>query len=347
MAVIVAVLTSSVLFVVAAMAVDLGQALARRQIMQDVADIAALAGAAGLPDAATAQQAAVLSLCAQVSDQPELYGWPESTCSDTSWATDGDPDNGEITVFGPDGNGNGFRDDGEAVVVAGTTVRDGSTSDERLAAASSLPGSAIRVVPPPSHVTFHFATAVGIQGVDVDRAATAATGAPSALGTPPFYLLEADPVFVSNPSSSVCIRFVSSTDDLPARCRTPAAYRGFLDEPRNTAPSGSASQAQLNVALGLDHAVAPWTQLPAPPNDPPSPSPCASQSGITLAGAGQLAVNCLSVSRPSPSADLEAGFFGSTVGCGAPTRARATGTPVASTTTTRASTTTACSRTPS
>jgi hypothetical protein len=108
----------------------------------------------------------------------------------------------------------------------------------------------------------------------------------------------------------VCIRFVAAPNDLPNRCRTNAARRGFLDEPRNATPSGPANETQLNVALGLDHAVAPWTQLPAPPNGPPTSVPCNGQPGTTLSGAGLLAVNCVSVSVDVPGNDIETGFFG-------------------------------------
>jgi hypothetical protein len=309
-AIIVAVVMSSVLFVVAAMAVDLGEALTRRQIMQDVADVAALAGAGILPEAAAARQAAVQSLCAQVSDQPERNGWPASTCSDTSWAADGNPDNGEITVFGPDSNGNGFRDDGNPVTLPNGDGRAGSSDDERLAAASSLAGSAIRVQPPPSHVTFHFATAVGIQGVDVGRAATAAMGTPSGLGTPPFYLRGGD-LPPTNATNEVCMKLRNrQLVDASPRCNAPSAFRGYLNEPRNEAPTAPATVPQLNVAVGLDHGVAPWTQLPAPPNTPPTPLlPCTSQSGATLAGSGHLAVNCLRVAPNPRRPDIERGFF--------------------------------------
>jgi hypothetical protein len=55
--------------------------------------------------------------------------------------------------------------------------------------------------------------------------------------------------------------------------------------------------------------VAPWTQLPAPPNGAPSPVPCTSQPGVTVAGAGHLAVNCVAVARDPVAADFEAGLF--------------------------------------
>ncbi len=304
-AVIVAVLLSTVLFVVAAMAVDLGEAFSRRQIVQDAADLAALAGAGRLPDATAARTAAVASLCDQAHGQPQDLGWPATMCADPSWADDGNEKNGEVTVFGPDDNGNGFRDDGRPFKLPNDDIRAGSTDDERLAGSSSLPGSAIRVLPPPSHVTFHFATAVGIHGVDVDRAATAAMGTPSGLGTPPFFLIPSD-------AGKVCIQLGINWEHPPTGC-TGTARRGYVDEPRNETPEGSSTVIELNVALGLDHGVAPWTSLPAPPNPTPTPAlACAGQSGTSLSGAGLLAVNCLHVVATGfgVRGQIEAGLVG-------------------------------------
>lgn len=167
MAVLVALL-ASVLFGVGALGVDLTNAMSRQQMSQSAADLAALAGAAGLgqSDVTRARTLALAYLTDNKvrSDDGSPFpscGTPVSPQSPRCWDNDGVPANGEISFY----NSAGYQ----------TTGRDAVR---------------IRVIVPRRKVTFGLAAAIGFRDVSVQRAATAGVYSPVLTpGTPPFYLV--------------------------------------------------------------------------------------------------------------------------------------------------------------
>jgi Flp pilus assembly protein TadG len=141
------------LFGVSALVIDIGQAYARRRAAQTDADLAALAGAAGLPDPVLARQYArdYLQKNLPSGDAPGGDVVPPST--DAVW-TDGTLANGEIAI---------------------------TTSNTR-----------IRVTIPARRVDFGFATVLpggGFESTNVNASATAVIRSPGA--TLPFFLTTA------------------------------------------------------------------------------------------------------------------------------------------------------------
>jgi Putative Flp pilus-assembly TadE/G-like len=164
-AVIVALVSTTILAGFGAMAIDFGSAFARQSSLQRVADLAAEAGATRLPSIDSARTAAIDNLCAP---ENSVLGWPSTMCSDRSWASDGDQSNGEIVFYGHDDNRDGLYEASEEV----------STGD----------ATALRVLPPPSTVSFSLARLLGIDSVSVRRAATARMGTAVGYGVLPGYL---------------------------------------------------------------------------------------------------------------------------------------------------------------
>ncbi len=312
-AVIAAITTSAVLFIVGAMAVDLGDAFARRESLQTSADLAALAGARELPDIGRARSAAIASLCDRAASENTVAGWPAGTCSSRNWADDGDLRNGEIEFFAADSNANGFLDDGTAP--AGVT-RSGSAGDERV---TSGPATSLRVVTAPATVRFHLAAAVGVNSVTLQRAATSTTATPAGpRAVAPFYLVDGQ-----DEDPQVCFWFGGPTTPAPSdrsACDASRANRGFVDAPRWVGGGGGGAipAPQANLQFGLDRSVVPWTAYPVQPANPapPAATSCAAAAGTaTTFGAAAPArtpVNCLplataSLSRAATDAFLNSG----------------------------------------
>lgn len=209
-AVLVAVLVSGVLFVVGALTVDLGSAWTARLGLHELAETAALAGAAVLPtdpqrlapaaaDAAEddAVDAAARALCTGPGRPP---AW-QPQCTGTGWATDGDEDNGEIDVVD-------------------------SEQDYADLDAGELPPRVLRVRTPPVRVEFGLARIAGFDHLDVRSAASARRGLPypadRRLAVAPFTLTLDD--LRSPDYQGICLRITdrpTATDWDPPPAPTP------------------------------------------------------------------------------------------------------------------------------
>lgn len=162
------------LMALGAVAVDLGNAWARKRTVQTSADLAALAGAAGLPDITEARTLALDYLRRNNTEGTTLPPCAvTSATAPTCWDNDDDYANGEIDFYGNDTNGDGRYEQTELTVTSGQAF-------------------AIRVIPPGAKVDFGLAGAVGFSSTTVTTPATAAIGSPLGLGIPPFYLTTAD-----------------------------------------------------------------------------------------------------------------------------------------------------------
>lgn len=154
-------LVAVLLFTVAALAVDLSSAYARRLAVQTVADVAARDAAAALPSTCDAVLAGARSLAAEANRVPDDSGAPSLT-SPASFAAvpaallDDDLTNGEIDVYGPDLNGGGVIDDAPADI-------------------TPCPGFAtrVRVIAPPRTVRFSFGQLVDREQVSITASAVA------------------------------------------------------------------------------------------------------------------------------------------------------------------------------
>ena len=155
MAIVVA-LSALMLMAFGALAVDLGNAWARKRAIQTSADLAALAGAGGLPSTLDARRVAIDYLRRNPVQGASLAACTLTTWSTPCWDNDSDETNGEIEFFDDtdndgrvefDANHDGNRVDTEQVTSASATV--------------------IRVVPPGHKVDFGLAGAVGFDSVDV------------------------------------------------------------------------------------------------------------------------------------------------------------------------------------
>jgi hypothetical protein len=155
-AIVVALSVSTFLLVFGAFAVDFGNAFARRQNLQTAVDLAALAGAAMLPDRSAALGKIHESLCSDKNENT-VDGWAPSVCAGNGWMTDTDTENGQVTFYGPDTDGSGRYEPFEA-------------------AAGGVEATALRIVTPKAHVEFGLGQITGASGVDLARAATAKVG---------------------------------------------------------------------------------------------------------------------------------------------------------------------------
>ena len=170
------------LFTFGALAVDLGNAWAQKRAMQTTADLAALAGASGLPDVLEARERAVDYL----KRNADPLGDVDLDCDLTSpscWQSNNDYEDGEIDFFGDDSNSDGEYTSG-GLDGSGNPVPDERTSGNRAVA--------IRVIPPRAEVEFLLASAAGFSSITVTQPATAAIGSAVGLGVPPFYLVGSD-----------------------------------------------------------------------------------------------------------------------------------------------------------
>ena len=184
----IAVLTALLMLVLmgaGALAVDLGNAWARKRAIQNSADLAALAGAQGLPSTSAARTSAKDYITRNVIQGQGLSGiavnWDDDEgvpATDAAFAAVGRA-NGEIDFF-LDANGDG--------------------SPQRAEMVGSGQADLIRVVPPPATVQFGLAKAIGGgASTTVRLPASARIGTALGLGTPPFFLTTAD-------SGSTCIQ---------------------------------------------------------------------------------------------------------------------------------------------
>lgn len=146
-------ISSVLLFGVAALVIDIGQAYAKRRAAQTDADLAALAGAAALPDPVAAFNLAYTYLQKNLPSS-DAGGLTLAASTSPVW-TDGDPTNGEITI---------------------------SNSNTR-----------IRVIVPNRRVDFGFANALpggGFKNTNVRASATVDIKSPAT--SLPFYLTNGD-----------------------------------------------------------------------------------------------------------------------------------------------------------
>ena len=296
-AVIVALTVSTVLLGMAAFAVDLGNALARRTNLQGIADDAARAGAGELPDTTLATAAAIRSLCAQ---PPDLTGWDFSGCPGGSptVSTAGGPVAADIT----------FDDD-----------------DQKDLGTPTPFATRITVRPPPVPVAFSFGAALGATGVDVNASATAKIGTPTGLGVLPFFLTPDDLAAPPAPGE-FCLRFGNSRSPGPAGCGRNEA-RGVLSVPRFQGPSDQSATAKLNTLRGVEPRIQRWADWPVDstprvPSNLGSNEECPTDPTTVFAVDDPFEpdVNCLAVFREQRSSDSEGeGFFDSS---GEPGRAK-------------------------
>lgn len=282
---------AAVILVIGAMAVDLGSAFSRQRALQKAADLAALAGAARLPDIAAARTAAIESLCAP---ENAVLGWPigsGSSCrSNTGWATSPSPTSpneadGEIEFYG-----------GAADPVTGAydPAQRINTGDAR----------AIRVVTPKATVDFALAGAVpGLaRSIRVQKTATAAAGTPfgGTGGAIPFFLFLDDG---TGGSSEFCLKDRGSSNT--PGCPATSSNRGFIDEPRSDV-NGNVAQFRANVKFGYDHPLHAYPLWPCGGTTPPQTAltgVCPTQTSLPAPNAsGTTRVRCR-------TPDLAAGTF--------------------------------------
>lgn len=214
-AVLVAILMAAVLLTAGALTVDLGSAWAERVGLKGVAEAAALAGAALLPEDPTvgteipAQvrddvvKAAVAVLCEPGNRRPQ-WNAPCATASSPSWASDLDPADGEVFIEVAEKNA---YPDGE---------------DARLP-------WVVRVVTPPVRVDFGLARISGTDHTDIQTTAGARRGLPWPAAAKP---LPASPYYVTvddleqNTTGSVCLR--TTPRPSASTFTEPTATPGFL-----------------------------------------------------------------------------------------------------------------------
>ena len=165
-AAVISVLIALVLMTFAALAVDLGNGLARKGDTQVQADFAALAGAPELPGTKSASDPTVLAAAdylvrnAPQDDRPDADAWPTSTPVMANNLVDGSADNGEVNF---------------------------------------LTGDKLQVISPPAQVNFGFAGIFRMFGADVTNHidvagdATVQVGTPDGLGVLPMYVASPTP----------------------------------------------------------------------------------------------------------------------------------------------------------
>jgi hypothetical protein len=252
-AVIVALMISSVLLTISAFAVDFGNALAERARLAAVAALAAKAGAVYLPDVTKAQAAAVNTICATenraASWASACAGAPFSLLGPVpAWASNllsGVPNlsDGDVSFFGDDADGDHAPSPGELLTGAWAT--------------------AISVTLPPASVPVGLGQIAGVSSISVGSVGTArlATPMPS-LGIAPFYLVPTDLLLGGGAGAQVCFLFGGPTNPVPLNAGGLAcnpvtgvvtSERGVVSEPH----SGFTGNTTIreNLRTGIDHTV--------------------------------------------------------------------------------------------
>ncbi|MDQ1287414.1 MAG: Tad protein [Actinomycetota bacterium] len=246
--VVVALVVVLVLLPAAALALDLRAVYGREGLLQQAADRAATAGAAELAvrqrdhpgsanaldpvsgmDAARAK--AVSALCVD----SVAAGWTTACGGDHAWAGDGDKANGEVSFyFGKPSAGHLFD---------ATQSADDATAGVLV--------SGIRVVTPPSRVTFGIGAAFTADHVETTRASTAGlfTVLP-AKGFLPMFLRPGEHGGFCTRSAPASASAWASSSPGGAAC-SPAAARGVLAAGRTDAAQNAAAVA-WNAATGFD-----------------------------------------------------------------------------------------------
>jgi Flp pilus assembly protein TadG len=300
-AVIVALLISTVLLTISAFAVDFGNALAERARLQAVADLAAKAGAVYLPDVTKARAAAVNTMCSTDNRAPDwasaCAGAPFSLTDPlTTWVSN-------ISFFGDDADGDHAPSPSELLTGAWAT--------------------AISVTLPPTSVPVGLGQIAGVSSITVGSLGTARLATPMpALGVTPLYLVPTDLPGFGLPgggaAAQVCFLFGGVTNLVPplaggAACNPPAnplaAQRGVVSEPH----SGFTGTTTIreNFRTGIDHTIHAYPYWKCGgataglggaclPLLPPAGATCATlpAGNIFSTSGGPVAdVNCLGVDR--------------------------------------------------
>ena len=147
-------ISSALLLSIAALAVDLGNAWTQRREVQTEADLAALAGGAGLPVATGPEQALLAAEVLTYLKANETYG----------------------------------QDDGASDTWTVAQLLDGSEANGELY--FNLGPTKLRVITPPSLVKYGFAGAMGFDDAEVDATATVEIFSVLRGGVLPMYLLD-------------------------------------------------------------------------------------------------------------------------------------------------------------
>lgn len=148
-------ISALMIFGVAALGVDLGNAMNRKKLTQNNADLAALAGAASLPAADSASQTTVRQQVATWLNKNDVLSDGINSC----------------------------RSDSSVTTVTATDLGDGNVANGEVTFPSS---DEVRVVSPPAKVTFGLANAIGFSDTCVQSVATAAIKS-GGLGMAPYY----------------------------------------------------------------------------------------------------------------------------------------------------------------
>ena len=240
-AIIAALTVTFLLIPVAAMAADLGAVYVRKGALQQVADVAARAGAdelarsqrddlpTAVPAIEAARRTAVQALCAGIDAGGGTWA---DVCTDTTWAADGDTANGEVSFYtGPPDTDGRFATDS---AVGSTPPSDWITG--------------IRVVTPPLRVEFGLAAAFSADHTDLQAASTAGifTVLPK-YGFFPMYLAAGE--YGGFCTRSAPQRTWQNTHP-SGRC-DPAVARGNLTAVR-TDPAQNVAATAWNAAVGFD-----------------------------------------------------------------------------------------------
>jgi hypothetical protein len=244
-AIIVALMISSVLLTISAFAVDFGNALAERARLMAVADLAAKAGAVYLPDVAKARAAAVNTICSTENRAPD---WASACAGAPAWASNllgGVPDlsDGDVSFFGDDADGDHAPSPGELLTGAWAT--------------------AIMVTLPPASVPVGLGQIAGVSSISVGALGTArlATPMPS-LGIAPFYLAPTDLLLGSGAGAQVCFLFGGLTNPVPTGAGGLAcnpvtgvvtSQRGVVSEPHSGFTG--INTIRENLRTGIDHTI--------------------------------------------------------------------------------------------
>jgi hypothetical protein len=234
-----------VIFAVAALAVDLGNAFSRRRQAQTMADLAALAGGKGLPDIGCAWALAYDYLNRNPVRSDDGAAWPPAV----SQLSNGVLGDGEIQVL---------NSGGAPLPYAATAS---STVPARCGAPATGDGRRVRVVTPPRTVNFTMAPVIGF---DDTKTAAGATVEIRSLGgrMMPFGI----------PAGCQTYGFVSvkTTNVSGGPCDISTGSFGYLD----FLYGGRYNRLFDVLRNGADHAYSPLVRAASEPAVPPDNPPC-------------------------------------------------------------------------